>query len=109
MMIHSQPDAYSRRHQRVRQRRNPVLQRHPILYPLLLLGSAAALISCSFSADSLFPLLVLFGIPTTLVCLLLAFVLGTCGILISIISIIERVEQYQTQAALVPHAKEHSR
>jgi hypothetical protein len=89
-------------------RRSPLLQRHPVLFPLLLLCGSVVLGIASFNVDGLFPVLSFIGTPTALLCLLLAFVLGTSGILISIISMIEYVDRCYLQGAMFPQSKEHS-
>ena len=92
-------------------RRSPWLERHPVLAPVLLLGSAAALFIASFSVDTLFPVLALIGVHPALLCLLLAMVLGISGMLAGIIYIIERIDSYclqHLQAGVFPQPKEHS-
>ncbi len=107
-MIQSQQEPCGQRQHILRQARNPLLQRHPILLPFVLLCGAIVLVISSFFADSLFPVLVLIRAPSALVCLLLAFVLGTCGILTSIIGCIENVERYCLQTAIYLRSKEQS-
>ncbi|GER89217.1 hypothetical protein KDW_33790 [Dictyobacter vulcani] len=91
-----------------RQRRHPVLQRHPVLASLALIASACLLAIIGYQADTLFPLLTFIGASPALPCLLLACVLGTCGILASIINIIERVEQQGVYVIVCPELKEHT-
>jgi len=86
--------------------RHPLLQRHPILVSLCLISGALLLAISSYFADTLFPVLAFIGALPTLPCLLLAWVLGTCGILISIISIIEYVEQLRAYVIVSPALKE---
>ncbi len=69
-----------------------LLRQHPILLPVVLIGSAIGLCMSSFFADTLFPLLAFFGTSPTLVSLSVALVLGIAGILTGIISLIERFE-----------------
>ncbi|GCF08871.1 hypothetical protein [Dictyobacter arantiisoli] len=87
-------------------RRHPLLQHHPVLVSLTLISVAILLAIVSYSADSLFPVLAFIGASPTVPGLLLACVLGTCGILTSIINIIEHVEHGRAYAVLSPEAKE---
>ena len=87
-------------------RRAPLLQRHPVVAPLLLLGSSIALCIASFFANVLFPVLAILGLPAALMCLLFALVLGIAGILASIVSIIERLDRSYTRSGMFPQAKE---
>ena len=92
-MIQSQrtsPGYYHRLH---RLRRSPFLQQHPVLLPALFLLGAIATGMSGFFSDSVFPLLSLIGVPSVLICLSLAYVLGIVGILIGIISFIEAFER----------------
>ncbi|GCE27815.1 hypothetical protein KDA_32990 [Dictyobacter alpinus] len=90
-----------------RQRRHPVLQRHPVLVSLSLLISACLLAMVGEFSNTLFPFLTFIGASLALPCLLLACVLGTCGILTSIINIIEHVEQRGVYIIVCPKLKEH--
>ncbi|MBA2680722.1 MAG: hypothetical protein H0U76_20295 [Ktedonobacteraceae bacterium] len=69
-----------------------LLRQHPILLPVVLIGSATGLCMSSFFADTLFPVLAFLGVAPALVCLSVALVLGIVGILTGIISLIERFE-----------------
>jgi len=92
-------------------RRSLLLERHPVLAPVLLLGISAALFIASFSADSLFPILAFIGVHPALLCLLMAMVSGISGMLAGIIYIIERIDSYylqRLQAGVFPQPKEHS-
>ena len=92
-------------------RRSPLLERHPVLAPVLLLASSVALFIVSFSADSLFPVLAFVGVHPALLCLLMAMVSGISGMLAGIIYIIERIDSYclqRLQAGVFPQPKEHS-
>lgn len=89
--------------------RSQLLQRHPILTPVLLLGGSVLLSILGFSNDAvLFPLLALVGVSSSLLCLSIAFVFGVAGILAGIIGAIEYVDRYSLQAAMFPKPKEHS-
>ena len=107
-MIQSQSKPSGQQRGMIRPRRNPLLQRHPVLLPVLLLTCAIALSIASFFADSLFPVLTFIGVPSPLLCLLLAYVLGISGILTSIIGIIECMDRYSLQNAMFPKSKEQS-
>src|SRR5437763_17087417 len=73
--------------------RSLLLQRHPVLIPVVLIICSVVLCIASFSADTLFPVLALFGAPGALVCISVAFVLGVSGVLASIIIIIEGIDR----------------
>ncbi len=107
-MLQSQHEPDGHRGVVPKQQHNPLLQRHPVLVPLILLSGSIIIGAASFFTDSLFPILVFIGFPSALVCLLLACVLGTCGILVGIIGILERVDHYCLPAAMFPKSKEHS-
>lgn len=92
-MLHSQCTSSGYRHRLQRLHRSPLLQQHPVLLPALFLLGAVATGTSGFFSDSLFPLLSLIGVPSLLICLSLAFVLGIVGVLIGIISFIEAFER----------------
>ena len=83
-----------------------LLRRHPVMMPVLLIGGAVGLFIVSFFANSLFPLLALIGAPSAMICLLLALILGICGILASIISIIEKIDRSRLQTPLLTQTEE---
>ncbi|GAC1427329.1 MAG: hypothetical protein PVS3B3_21650 [Ktedonobacteraceae bacterium] len=90
----SQKELAAHRH---RLGRNPVLQHHPVLTPVVLLCSSLLLGVASFFADTIFSVLKLVGVPVgtlVLLCVLVAFVLGIVGVLASIIGILEQVDRY---------------
>jgi len=90
------------------QQRNPLLQRHPVLVPLVLFASSIVLAITSFFADNLFPILTLMGVPSVLICYLLAAALGLCGVLVSITGLLElcdTFDQRHIQLALAPQLK----
>ncbi len=77
--------------------RSPLLQRHPVLTPVVLLCSSLLLGVTSIFADAVFSVLTLVGVPVgtlVLLCVLVAFVLGIAGVLASIIGILEQVDRY---------------
>lgn len=89
--------------------RSPILQRYPVRAPLTLLLASAALLLSGFFSDALFPAPSLFsGLPIMLLCLSLACVLGICGALVGIITLIERVDQWYFQATVFSQTKEQS-
>src|SRR5204862_5902194 len=88
-MRQSQTNDLLGQRQSTSQQRNPLLQRHPVLIPLVLFTSSIALAIVSFFADNLFPVLTLIGIPSVLVCYLLAAVLGLCGVIVSITGLLK--------------------
>lgn len=103
----SQRPALEPDRQRRKLKRSPLLQRHPVLMPFLLLGGAALLGIASMQVDDVFPALAFIGVPSTPLCLLLALVLATSGVLVGIISIIEHVDQSCIPDAMFPQSKEH--
>jgi hypothetical protein len=85
---------------------HPLLKRHPVLLPLLLLLGACLAGIASFSTGNVFPLLTLIGLPSNVLCLSIALVLGISGILVGIIGIIECIDRRSIQATLFSKAKE---
>jgi VIT1/CCC1 family predicted Fe2+/Mn2+ transporter len=105
-MIPGQSDRLSARQRFLTPQREPLLQRHPVLVPVTLLSGSVALCIVSFFAPALFPLLAFFAIPSSLLCLSFALVLGICGTLTGIISIIERYDRSRFHTQMFPQAKE---
>jgi hypothetical protein len=90
------------------QQRNPLLQRHPVLVPLVLFAGSIVLAMASFFIDDLFPVLTLIGVPSALVCYLLAAVLGICGVIVSITGLLEFRDAFDhcpIRLALAPQSK----
>lgn len=87
-------------------RRDPLLQRHPVLVPVMLLSGAVVLGIASLFANILFPVLALLGIPVGSICLLFAPVAGIAGILTSITGLIERIDRPRLPAEVFPQPKE---
>ena len=87
-------------------KRHPLLQRHPVLVPSILIGSSLLFALASYYADGLFPIFAFMGASPVMPCLLLACVSGTCGILTGIVNIIEHVEQRRAFALVSPEIKE---
>jgi hypothetical protein len=105
-MIQSQYEASSRKRSLWIRDQKYLLKRHPVLLPLLLvLGACLASIG-SFSAENVFPLLTLLGMPSNVLCLSMALVLGISGVLTSIISLLEHIDRRSVHAAMFPEAKE---
>jgi anaerobic C4-dicarboxylate transporter len=107
-MIQSQKNDLLGQWQSTSQQRNPLLQRHPVLIPLVLFVSSILLAMTSFFTDNLFPVLTLIGIPSALLCYLFAAVLGLCGVLVSITGLLELCDTFdhrQIQLALAPQSK----
>ena len=88
--------------------RSHLLRKHPVLLPLALLGGSIGLFVLSSFADAFLPVLALVGAPASLLCIMLALVLGVSGLLASIISIIESVDRHRLKAAMFPKTKEQS-
>jgi hypothetical protein len=105
-MIQGQCNLSSGRQRFLTPRRDPLLQRHPVLIPIALLSGAVVLCIASFFASTLFPVMTLLRIPTGSLCLLFAFVSGISGILTSIIGLIERVDRPRLHAEMFPQPKE---
>jgi hypothetical protein len=88
-----------------------VLQRHrlalrrPLLTSLLFVSGAVLFVIASFFTDTLFPLLTLFGVPSSPLCLSLAFVLGLSGVLICIIHMIEYFDRRYFRNCIVSETK----
>ncbi len=95
-MIQGQYHSPSGRQRMGRLQRHVLLHRHPVLVPVTLSGTALVLCIVSFYASNLFPLLTWVGMPSQLLCLLLALVLGISGILTSIVGLIERMDRSRT-------------
>lgn len=105
-MIEGQFESHSGHQHFLTAQRASLLQRHPIVTPLLLLASSIALCIASVFANTLFPVLAIFDLPAMLMCLLFALVLGIAGILAGIISIIERLDRSYARSSMFPQAKE---
>lgn len=88
--------------------RSHLLRKYPVLLPLALLSGSIGLFIISSFADAYVPILVLIGVPASLLCVVLALVLGVSGLLASIISIIEGVDRHRLKAAMFPKTKEQS-
>ena len=85
--------------------RSLLLQRHPVLIPVVLIIGSVVLCLASFSADTLFPVPALIGAPGALVSLSVAFVLGVSGVLASIITIIEGIDRHRLRTTTFPQQK----
>lgn len=86
--------------------RHRLLQKHPVLLPAFLIFGSVVFCIASFYTDTLFPLLALFNVPTSLLCLSVALVLGVSGIVASIISILERLDRSTLPTTTFPKPKE---
>jgi len=104
-MIQGQFEPLGQRRHLLRTERGRLLQQHPVLLPVILIFGAVVLCLASFFANTLFPLLALFGVPTTPLCLSVALVLGVSGIVASIISILESIDRLRTKMTTVPKPK----
>jgi hypothetical protein len=110
-MIQGRKNDFLDQWQFANQIRNPLLQHHPVLVPLVLIASSIILAIASFFADNLFPVLTLIGVPSALVCGLFATVLGLCGVIVSITGLLElrdACHYRQIQLVLTPQSKEQS-
>jgi len=88
--------------------RSHLLRKYPILLPFALLSGSIGLFVSSSFADAFLPILALIGVPASLLCVILALVLGISGLLASIISIIEGVDRHRLKAAMFAKTKEQS-
>jgi uncharacterized oligopeptide transporter (OPT) family protein len=100
-MIQSQDNDQLGQRQLASQQRNPLIQRHPVLVPLVLFAGSFVLAIASFFTDNLFPLLTLIGVPSVLVCYLLAAVLGLCGAIVSITGLLELYDTWDQRCILL--------
>jgi hypothetical protein len=98
VMLQSQYDPPGRRRRTPLLKRSLLLQRHPVLTPVILLSVSTVLGIASFFADNVFPVVVLLGIPSDLLYLSIALALGISGVLAGIIGIIECLDRYGVQA-----------
>jgi hypothetical protein len=89
-------------------RRGDLLQRHPVLIPVLLLACAFFLSTTGIFTDTSFPLLAIVGISSTQFCLSSALVLCIAGILAAITGIIEHMDRCHLQTATFPQSKEQN-
>jgi hypothetical protein len=105
-MLQGQSGSSSR--QRSLIQRGPLLPRHPLLTPIVLLSSSVVAAIASLFADNTFPILTLLGVSSFSLYLLFALVFGIAGILASIISVLEYIDRHNLQAAMFPKPKEHS-
>lgn len=87
-------------------RRNHLLQHHPVLTPILFLSCAVILGILTFVVDSFLPWFTFLGLPPAQFFFSLTLVLGTTGILISIIGIIECLERPACRPAMFAKPKE---
>ena len=95
-MIQGQFESLEHRRHLFRKERGRLLHYYPVRLPAILIFGAVIFCIASFYASTLFPLLALLGVPTTLLCLSVALVLGVSGIVASIISILESIERLRT-------------
>lgn len=87
-------------------RRGQFLQRHPVLTPVMLLSGSLVFGLVGFFSNSIFPVLALLGLSSTLLCFSIAAMLGIVSILIGIISVIEYLDRYSAQARTCSRPKE---
>ncbi len=106
--VHSQTDVLGQSNGFPQPRRHRLLQRHPVLLPVLLFSGSLVLGCASLFSVDLFPLLTLLGISTQPLYFSTAYVLGVSGILAGIIGTIERFDRCKLQMAMFPQPKEQS-
>ncbi len=97
-MIQSQHTCSCQQRYALQTGRHPLLEQHPVLVSLSLVSSAILLMIASFFAGRFFPTFLFIGISATLLCLLLAVVLGICGVITSIIGVMEYLDRSWTSA-----------
>jgi len=105
-MIQSRYESCSRKRSIWVRDQNHLLKRHPVSLPVLLLLGAFLASIASFSMENIFPLLMLIGMPSNVLCLSIALILGISGVLASIISILECIDRRSVHAAMFLEAKE---
>ncbi len=106
--VHSQTDVLGQSNDVPQPRRHRLLQRHPVLFPVLLFTGSLVLGCASFFSIDLFPLLTLLGVSTQPLYFSIAYILGVSGILAGIIGIIEHFDRFKLQMAMFPQPKEQS-
>jgi len=89
-------------------KRGDLLQRHPVLAPVLLLACALFLSTTGIFTDTFFPQLAIVGISSAQFCLSSALVLWISGILAAITGIIEHIDRSHIQTATFPQRKEQN-
>jgi hypothetical protein len=89
-------------------KRGDLLQRHPVLTPVLLLACALLLSTTGIFTDTFFPQLAIVGISSAQFCLASALVLCISGILAAITGIIEHIDRCNIQTAMFPQPKEQN-
>ncbi len=107
-MIQGQYEPSGQQQSFLTSQRSHLLRKYPVLLPLVLLSGSIGLFVLSTFADAYLPILALVGAPASLLCVILALVLGVSGLLASIISIIESVDRHRLKAAMFPKIKEQS-
>lgn len=107
-MIQGQYEPSGRQQSYLTSQRSHLLRTYPVLLPLVLLSSSIGLFVLSTFADAYLPVLALIGAPSSLLCIILALVLGVSGLLASIISVIESIDRRRLRAAMFPKTKEPS-
>jgi hypothetical protein len=105
-MLHSQSLPPEQRQQSLSSDHSSPRRHHPVLTPALLLSGSVILSIVSLFSEDLFPVLTLIGISAVPLALSIALVLGIAGILVSIISILESIDQHGLQTAMFPKPKE---
>lgn len=104
-MIQGQFKPLGQRQHLLMAERGRLSKQYPVLLPVILIFGSGVLCIASFYADTLFPLLAVIGVPTALLCLSAALVLGVTGILASIISILETIDRLRVQTTTFPKPK----
>ena len=104
-MIQGQFQPFGQRQHLLMPEQGRLSKQDPLLLPIILIFGSGVLCIVSFYANALFPLLAVIGVPTVLLCLSAALVLGVAGILASIISILETIDRLRTQTTTLPKPK----
>ncbi len=104
-MIQGQSKPFGQRQHLLTVGRGGLSKQYPVLLPVILIFGSGVLGIASFYANALFPLLAVIGVPTTLLCLSAALVLGVAGTLASIISILETIDRLRIQTTTLPKPK----
>jgi hypothetical protein len=104
-MIQGQFKPFGERQHLLMAERSRLSKQYPVLLPLILIFGSGVLGIASFYTNVLFPLLAIIGVPTALLCLSAALVLGMAGVLASIISILETIDRLRVQTTTFPKPK----
>ncbi len=104
-MIQGQFKPFGQRQHLLMAEHRRLSKQYPVLLPAILIFGSGVFCIASFYANALFPLLAVIGMPTALLFLSAALVLGVAGVLASIISILETIDRLRVQTTTFPKPK----